>query len=362
MKKLNLDKQEADFLKSTITHWQNEGIVTDNTAEELRNSFEVKQFDWRRLAQYSFWVALACGLIAFASLVIDDDIINFLKKLSDTPDIIISIISAIIAAWLYFYGQRSKQNFPEKVFSNEATIFIAVLFTASSIAFLGKVLDNGSGHFSMLFLLSVFIYGILAWKFKSKLIWTFALISLGSWFGTETGYQTAWRDYFLRMNYPLRFVFFGAFITFIGFNLNRIKSLAMFRNTTYIIGLIYLFGSLWLLSIFGNFGNLEDWFKVKQADIFYYGIISAFVAVAFIFYGLKKKDEIAREFGITFLLINIYTRYFEYLWDRTDKAIFFGILAVSFWLIGRKAEKIWNIQLFTHKELQDLPEEPNAEK
>ena len=303
MRKLNLDKQEADFLSQTIKHWESEGIVNNETAEQLRNSYETKHFDWRKLAQYSFWIALACGLIAFASLVIDDDILNLLKKLSDTPDIAISIISAGFAAWMYYYGQRSKQVHPEKVFSNEATIFIGVLFTASSIAFLGKALDNGSGHFSILFLLSVVVYGILAWKFKSRLIWAFALISLGSWFGTETGYQTAWRDYFLRMNYPLRFVFFGALVAFGGFNLYRVKALEMFRDITYIIGLLYLFCSLWLLSIFGNFGNLEDWFKVKQTDIFYYGIILALASIGFILYGLKKKDEIAREFGITFLLI-----------------------------------------------------------
>lgn len=362
MKKLNLDKQEAEFLNNTINHWQSKGLVNPETAEQLRNSYDIKEFDWRRLAQYSFWVALACGLIAFASLVIDDDVLNLLMKISDAPDIAISLISAALAAWLYFRGQRSKQNHPEKVFSNEATIFVAVLFTASSIAFLGKALDNGSGHFSILFLLSVFVYGALAWKFKSQVIWAFALISLGSWFGTETGYQTAWSDYFLRMNYPLRFVFFGAFLTIVGFNLHRIKALEIFKTATYIIGLLYFFCSLWLLSIFGNFGNLEDWFNIKQTEIFYYGIISALVSVGFMIYGLKKKDEIAREFGITFLLINIYTRYFEYLWDKTDKAIFFGILAISFWLIGRKAEKIWNIEIFANKDqvVKSNPDEKEA--
>ena len=346
MRKLNLDKQEAEFLDQTIRHWESEQIVSPETAYNLRQSYDIKLFDWRKLAQYSFWIALACGLIAFASLIIDDDILDLLKKLSDTPDIAISLISAGVAAWLYYHGQKSKQKYPEKVFSNEATLFIAVLFTASSIAFLGKAFDNGSGHFSILFLLSVFVYGALARKFKSQLIWAFALISLGSWFGTETGYQTAWQDYFLRMNYPLRFVFFGAIITVAGYHLDHIKSLAIFRTVTYVIGMLYLFGSLWLLSIFGNFGNLEDWFRVKQIYIFYYAILSALIAGAFIAFGLKKKDEIAREFGITFLLVNIYTRYFEYFWDKTDKAIFFGILALSFWLIGRKAEKIWNLQLF----------------
>jgi len=342
--KLNLDKQEADFLNQTINHWKNEGLLDEQTSEKLLQSYDIKQFDWRRLAQYSIWIALACGLIAFASLVVDDAILNLLAKLSDTPDILISVISAVFAVYFYYVGQKRKKQNPERLFSNEAILFIGVLFTASAIAFLGKVLDNGSGHFSLLFLLSVFIYGMLALHFSSQLIWAFALISLGSWFGTETGYQTHWGDYFLRMNYPLRFVFFGAFLSATSLLMTRIERFTQFKNVTYIIGLFYLFVSLWLLSIFGNFGNMEDWLKVRQIDLFYWGILSALFCLGVMLYGLKKKDSIAREFGISFLLINIYTRYFEYFWDITNKALFFSILAISFWLIGSRAERIWNIK------------------
>lgn len=344
MGKLNLDKQESEFLGQTIRYWETEGLLAKENAEQLRSSYEVRGFDWRRLAQYSFWVALVCGIIAIASLIIDDNVINYLKKLYDTPDILISLISAGLAVFLFYRGNKKKRQHPERVFSNEAILFLGVLFTASSIAFLGKTFDNGSGHFSVLFLLSVLVYGILAWKFNSRLIWAFALISLGSWFGTETGYQTDWSHYFLGMNYPLRFVCFGFLLVLFSFLMRKLHRLDYFRELTYIIGLFYLFISLWLLSIFGNFGTLEDWLKVKQTEIFYWGIISAAVTVGFIVYGLKQKDSIAREFGITFLLINLYTRYFEYLWDVTDKTIFFSILAVSFWLIGRKAEKIWNVE------------------
>lgn len=344
MAKLNFDKQEAEVLDEAIKTWEEEQLIDPATAEKLRASYQVKGFDWARLAQYSFWVALVCGVVAIASLIIDDNVINYLKKIYDTPDIVISIISGGVAAALFVLGQRKKTHHPERIFSNEAIIFLAVLFTASCIAFLGKTFDNGSGHFSILFLISVFVYGALAWHFKSRLIWAFALISLGSWFGTETGYQTRWSDYFLGMNYPLRFVFFGALLVAANFVIRKVKQLERFGNLTYIIGMLYLFLSLWLLSIFGNFGTIEDWLKVRQLDLFYWGLISAAVAAGFMIYGLKKKDGLAREFGITFLLLNLYTRYFEYFWDLTDKTIFFGILAGSFWLLGRKAEKIWNVE------------------
>lgn len=344
MAKLNLDKQESEFLSKSIATWESAGIIDKETADKLRGTYETKGFDWRRLAQYSFWVALACGIIAIASLIIDDNVIRYLEKLYDTPDILISIFSGAIAGFFFFMGNKKKKEFPERIFSNEALIFLGVLFTASSIAFLGKTFDRGTGHFSILFLVSVLVYGIMARQFKSRLIWAFALISLGSWFGTETGFQTNWSYYFLGMNYPLRFVGFGALLVAFSFAMSKMYKLEHFRELTYIIGLMYLFISLWLLSIFGNFGSLEDWLKVRQIELFYWGIISILISLAVTLYGLRKKDEIAREFGITFLLINLYTKYFEYLWDLTDKTIFFSILAVSFWLLGRKAERIWNVE------------------
>jgi hypothetical protein len=342
MSKLNLDKQESEFLDDSIKHWEKERLIDGDLARKLRNSYEVKGFDWMRLAKYSFWIALFCGAVAVGSLIIDERLLIWLKSLYYTPDIVISIGSGVIAAIAFFFGSRWQKKYPEKVFSNEAIIFTGVLFTASCIAFLGKALDNHSGHFSLLFLLSVFVYGILAYRMDSRLIWLFALVSLGSWFGTETGYQTRWSYYFLGLNYPLRFVVFSILLVAGCFILKNKKWFAFFWELTYVLGLLYLFISLWLLSIFGNYGSIDYWWHIKQISFFYWGIISAIVAGAFLLFGLRSKDVIAREFGITFLLIYIYTQYFEYFWDYTNKTLFFAILGASFWLIGRKAERIWN--------------------
>lgn len=343
MPKLNLDKQESEFLNRAIEVWEKDNLIDASTAGKLRNSYEVKGFDWMRLAKYSFWIALICGGASFCYLIVNDAVINLLKNLYYTPDIIISIISAAAAAFLFIWGRRLEKRNPERIFSNEAVIFTGILFTACCIAYLGKTFDKGSGHYSLLFLISVFVYGFLGWRMRSRLIWLFALISLGSWFGTETGYQTNWADYFLGMNYPLRFVAFGVLLVAACYFLRKKAWFAYFNELTYVAGLLYLFLSLWMLSIFGNYGNIDSWWHVKQISLFYWGIISGAVAGGFLFYGLKTKDVIAREFGITFLLIFIYTKYFEYFWDHTNKTLFFAILAGSFWLIGRKAEKIWNL-------------------
>ncbi|WP_256007098.1 DUF2157 domain-containing protein [Pedobacter deserti] len=341
---MKIDQEKSDFLDDMIRHWQEQNLLTEEDAARLKTSYEAKTFDWRRLAQYSFWIAMACGVIALGSLLVDNKVLAYLERLLDASDLLISILSAAAATLLYYFGFKRKRTQPLRVFSNEALIFTAVMLTANAVAYLGKSLGKDSDHFSTLILVSALVYGVLAVTFKSRLIWIFTLISIGAWFGTETGYLSRDNMYFLGMNYPLRFTVFGLFVTACSFLLKRNARLAMFFQVNYVSGMVYLFVSMWLLSVFGNFGSLEQWYSVSQLSLFYWGLISAAACVISIFIGLKYRDEIAREFGITFLFINLYTRYFEYFWDSWHKALFFAVLAGSFWLIGRRAEKIWNLE------------------
>jgi hypothetical protein len=341
---MKLDQEKSDFLDDMLIQWQEQNLLTEADVKRLQASYEAKHFDWRRLAQYSFWIAMACGVISLGALLVDKDILTYLEKLYDTPDSLISLLSAAIAGVLYYMGYKRSKTHQMQVFSNDALIFTAVMLTANAIAYLGKAIGNNNSHFSLLILFSVLIYGVLAFVFKSRLIWAFVLISLGAWFGTETGYLSRWNWYFLGLNYPLRFVFFGMALTAAAFILKNNKKFSLFYHTTYIGGMIYLFVSLWLISVFGNFGSIEEWYSVRQLSLFYWALISAGACVVSIFIGLKYRDDIAREFGITFLFLNLYTRYFEYFWDSWHKALFFCVLAASFWVIGKRAEKIWNLE------------------
>src|SRR6185437_1762523 len=130
MGKLNLDKQESEFLNKAVSHWEEEHLIDAGLAQSLRDSYEVKGFDWMRLAKYSFWIALFCGVIAVGSLIINDAVLNWIKSLYYAPDIVISICSAIMAVAVFYIGNRWEKRHPENVFSNEAMIFTGVLFTA----------------------------------------------------------------------------------------------------------------------------------------------------------------------------------------------------------------------------------------
>ncbi len=343
---MKLSKKEAGVVRSAIAAWKNEQFIDAAESERLLASIEVSVFDWKRLAKYSFWMAIASILISLSAVLADEWLIALFEKLFTASAFAKFMACGVIAAGFYYYGLRRQKLKPEKLYSNEAFFLFGVFFTAGGVAFLGEALDTGSGHFSLLLLLAAFIYGALGLWFPSKLVWIFSLLSLGSWLGAETGYASGWGAYYLGMNYPMRFVLFGLVLLVVSsYVFRRWSSRAEFLAPSRIMGLLYLFIALWIMSIFGNYGDMEKWYATKQIELFHWSILFALAAIASIYHGLRYDDAMTRGFGITFILINLYTRFFEYFWEDTHKAVFFALLGLSFWYLGSHAEKIWQLQM-----------------
>jgi hypothetical protein len=338
------NKRQGKFIHSVIDQWAVQEMVSQEAAARLRESISIRPFDWKKLAKYSFWIAIICFAIAVAGVFADNDLIALLEKIFTAPAIVLCLTLALCAVGFFYLGFVQRCKYPNRIFSTEAIFFIGVLFCAGAVTFFGEAIDTGSGHFSLLFLLSTLVYGVLGLTLSSKLIWVFSLLSLGSWFGAETGYMSGWGAYYLGMNFPMRFVLFGIVLTGVSFWFRHVRRLEDFSHSTYVFGLLFLFISLWILSIFGNYGEMSSWYSVRQIELLHWGLLFALAAIAAIAFGLKCDDYTARAFGITFLFINLYTKYFEFFWHSIHKSVFFLILAVSFWLIGTRAEKIWNLE------------------
>lgn len=343
---MQVSKKEGKVLDEAIRSWLETDAITESESQKLKTSYEVTSFDWKRVAKYSFWLAISCIVISISSALADRWLIELFKKLFNAPDSVKFLSFAVLSGGLYFFGVRRKAQQPNKVYSNEAIFFLGVAATAISIAFLGKVIDTGPGHVSLLLLLAAIVYALLGLWFPSKLVWLFSLLSLGSWFGAETGYASGWGAYYLGMNYPLRFILFGlALLIFGSYAFNKWQTRSGFLRPTKAVGLLYLFIALWIMSIFGNYGDPDIWQRAKQIELFHWSILFAAAAIGAIYHGVKYDDGMTRGFGLTFIFINLYTRFFEYFWEGTHKAIFFALLALSFWYLGTKAEKIWQLSL-----------------
>ena len=340
---MKLPRKQAAIVYEAIERWKQDGVIPEAQAVTLAATVEVQSFDWRRLAKYSFWIALFSIVSSVSAALSDRALMNLLEVLFNTPPMAKCIVLTLAAAGLYRWGVTRRTHAPDKIYRNEAVFFLGVLATAGAIAQLGVAFDTGSGHFSLLLLLSFLVYAGLGLVLESNLIWLFALASLGGWMGTETGYMSGWGAYYLGMNYPLRFVLFGALLTGCALALEHHPIAHRFFRATLAMGLLYLFISLWIMSIFGNYGDMRQWERVKQIELFHWSIIFGAVACGAIYHGLKYDNDMTKGFGLTFLGINLYTRFFELFWNALHKALFFALLGLSFWYIGSKAETIWNL-------------------
>lgn len=348
---MQVSRKDHAVLRQALTHWQQQGELTPEQTARLIAQCEVMGFDWQRLAKYCFWLAVASFFTAVSAMLADQWLMALIKQIFNATDAVKCGALTFVAAGFYGTGLVLRQARPEKTYTNESLLFMGVLSTALAIAFLGKALDSGSGHFSLLLLLAAVVYCLLGLAFPSKQVWLFGLVSFGSWFGAETGYASGWGAYYLGMNYPLRFVLFGSGLVVAGqFAFSRWKSRQDFQHVSQIMGMLYLFIALWILSIFGNYGSIDNWSRATHVQLFGWSVLFAGAALAAIYVGIKTGNAAFRGFGITFIFINLYTRYFEYFWDGTHKAIFFSVLAISFWLLGSRAENIWTLQFSSDEE------------
>ncbi|MEG1210412.1 MAG: DUF2157 domain-containing protein [Leclercia sp.] len=338
---MKVTRKQERVIRRALAEWQQEGALSADDHQRLSGTLRRVSLDWQRLSRYAFWTALACAMIALGSLFADSELIARIAELLAFSSVARIGLPALLAALLYVWGFSRQRRETQWHYSTEAVLFLGVLFTAIALWQLGERLDNGSGHIAPLFLAGCAVYGLVGYIGRSGLVWLFFLLSLGNWFGAETGYMSGWGAYWLGMNYPVRFIFFGGALLALCLGLRGILQQRNLYTTSKAMGLTYLFIALWIMSIFGNY-DIDNWYGTTRTALLPWALLFAVAAVVCIYISLKTDDGMLRGFGLTFLAINLYTRYFEYFWDGMNKVLFFLLLAVSLAVIGRYAERIWH--------------------
>lgn len=345
---MNLPRRKANVVIEALKDWENDELISTELKNKLQETIKIVPFDWRRVANYSFVVAIIAFMSSIVAIISDQVLMKIIAAYFKAPAVIKSIFFISLSVCLFYFGFYRKRTKPEMVFQNEAVFSLGVFAYAIGLFYVGQFLELQPETYRILALSACLSYGVLGCFLQSPLIWTFSLLSLGGWLGAETGYLSGWGSYYFGMNYPLRFVLLGSILTGVSL-LHYTPRFRILQKTTLSIGLLYLFMSLWILSIFGNYGDVGEWFKVKQIELFHWSLLFGLVAIGSIAHGLKYDNTITRGFGLVFLFINLYTRFFELFWKPLHMAIFFAILGISLWFLGSKAEKIWNFQLANKK-------------
>ncbi len=333
--KMKVSKAEKETLLQAIVHWEQNGNIDTDKASELRQTIDLKTSPAQQIAQYFFIIAISCIVLAFGTIFIDEKFLEKVKNYFSLSNVFIAMVFGVMSVGWFWYCKKKLRN--KTSLGYEANMVLGALFLLVSLVYACKDIGFGTGHSGFLISVAV-LFSILSGFFHSRALWIGFILAIMGWYGAFSHTHSV-NNLFLHMNYPVRFAVFGLVIILFSFLQRVIPPLAFSQRLTYVIGLVILFTALWGVSVFGNYAYLDEWAKVRQTQVVAYGILLGITCLATIYIGIKYNDDVTRDLGLIFLLLNLYTRYFEYFWDGMNKGIFFIILAISFWGIGRIIEK-----------------------
>lgn len=336
---MELDKKEAEIVNRAIQSWEDEARISKELATELRGSYSVRNANVDAIAIYALIAAVSCGLLAFGALVLDEKWIELLRKRWGFSENIVGILFTLVAGVFVYLARRRMSQSRGAQASKEVYNIAIILTVAIAITYWTRGLLDGTGNYALPLLLAAAAYAGLAIFLRSTLIWVTAIIALAGWWGAQTHYWSGGSFRFLGMNYPLRMTVFGLVIWGSSFVIGQIRGAAFLKDVTYTVGLFLFLVAGWTLSIFGNYADYEGWKMLKQSNFWFWALSFTLVLAAMLYYAFQYKQETLRDLCLVFFLLNIYTRYFEYFWDRTNAGIFFALLALSFWFVAKKAEQ-----------------------
>lgn len=209
---------------------------------------------------------------------------------------------------------------------------------------MAKHYATGSDNWPALLGIDAALLLLLAYAVGNRLILWYALADFFFYFGAETGYVSGWGAYYLGMTYPVRFLGIGLLTlgaAWVHGMLVRGR-LANFSRVYAHYGLLLINLSLWFLSLFGYFENRNVRWSGTEGERLIFSTLWAVASVASLLAGAKTGLKLLRGYGLTFLIINLYTFYFQFVVANSGAVWFVHLLVTGgsmLWL-GFHMEKV----------------------
>jgi len=320
-------------LRTELKKWLDEGLIDPTLYETLDRRYPAPgKWNLRVVIRWALIVgagSLGVGLISLITVILDS--LAFLAFLFSAGAVAFFGFGLVLL-------RAAKRSLPK---TGNALIVVACLLLAADVFTLAKLLLPAGDHWSLLVLFVGLAYLALAYAFRNPTVLVMALIAVASWFGAESGYASGWGAYYLGMNYPLRFAVASPLVLLVGYLHQRFLPgrFEGFVKVYFALGLLYLSLSLWILSIFGT----SELPLIANGDS--HGVLAAFsllwlgVSVGCFVLGSRFDNRMFRGFGLTFVILNLYTRYYEYFWNSLDKWVFFIVLGLVTLGVGMGLER-----------------------
>lgn len=306
-----------DLLTREITDWHQQGLIDRSLLDILLPRYETRG---RFLAALLKWLGL------FAIFQLGLAVLTFIAMMAQSA-LLAALLLGGIGVGLWWFGARLATD-PKQLHPFTGTVLITASLAAAFGTFVLLHVALGGEPEGQTIPTILLLTGVLAalTAYRYRLRWPLLLAlllffhGLGAWhaYGGHGAYFAHIQDE--------RLMALAALAT-IGLGLwherrlepGPLRRCAGFGGLYLIFGLLYLNLSLWFLTLFGK---PLDWMLTFTA-----------AAIAQIVVGARLHDARFTGFGIVFLAIDLYTRFFEHFWDRLSAGTFFlvaGAMAMAF--------------------------------
>lgn len=315
-------------LANEAATWRHLGLIDDRLAELLAERYD---------ARGSAGVMLLKWLGFFGIFMLAFSVLGFIGIMVSRAGLLgPAVLVSLAAGGVWWAGARlsvdTRQRYP---------VLGAALLTVGLVGAYGALalfVEAFGGEFRNVFgkLLIVVAIAALATAYRFRLRWPlllgllFFFHAIGSWhaYGGHGAYFAHIVDKRLMALVALGAIGFGVY------HESKLEEGPLARHVGFgslylIFGLLYLNLSLWFLTVEG---------RPTLALV----LLFAAAAIAQIVAGAALKDSRFTGFGIVFLSINLYTRFFEHFWDRVSAGTFFALAGLAAVVLGFLFERLGN--------------------
>lgn len=313
------DENVRARLLRDIAVWQSDGLISAATAASLRERYSLSSFGLAQVMRYlgaAGLFFLVCGIL------------GLIAALAGSPWVGAALLLGVGGGFVAAGIRLTRDRLGRYRWSSGVVLTIGVAAFSSGIAVL--LAAGGMQGPSLAFaggwiVLPLFV--ILAYRFRITFLLVLALIELFHWIGSWTA-MWGRSTYVFDVQDPQLMA--AAAIAVVGIGVWHEHALADRTGRFYAayesLGLVYLNLSLLILTIDGR-TYAVNWI-----------VVFTIVAFAQIVLGARLRNTLMVGFGVTFLFIDGFTRFYERFWQGWAKGGFFLALGLLTFAAGAACE------------------------
>ncbi|CAI8785625.1 DUF2157 domain-containing protein [Pseudomonas chlororaphis] len=312
-------KTTQQMLLHEIADWRHRGLIDAEAQQRLGALYERPE---HRLSTVLQWLGIG------AVLLIGMAVLGGIGLLAESV-LVGAVLFFAAGVGLWLIGARLARDPARRMPVTGVAILTIGLILMGASLLLGSS-DSETGEFGNLPLallvtaaLSIATaYGYrLRWPLLLGLLCVFQGLGSWEWYGGSGTYYFGIQD-------PRSMAVIAALVALLGLWHQRAEDHALRRFSGFgrlyvIFGLLYFNCSLWFLSLEDPYRQTLTW-----------TLLFTLGAIAQLVLGARFKHPSFTGFGVVFLGIDLYTRFYEYAWEQLSAAMFFAVAGAVGMLLG----------------------------